>query len=316
VGVEGDLAGGRVGITRRTFLSGSTAAGVLAVVARLDPLTRHALARGARLVASETVLRPEAIGARPVITLAVDRDTDLFQADFTFYGFSVDKTSKPPALVATATADSDLWVGVVVQLPPQAIAEADYVTPVDPSSDSDLPFDPTPVLSVVAGPSRLAFTFAHGDRIPLPTMTASDLLDWSDWTLNVQPTAVAGTDATTIREPLPIETAVECPYALYLAPVVPPPPVKGRLPAFYTAFDARQDAFTHRGVTECWTATLTGGSFFAEEFGFEYVPDVAAVWASDYDAETSATFQNSVHILYEEYIAPPQVFHVVPEVVT
>jgi hypothetical protein len=147
-------------------------------------------------------------------------------------------------------------------------------------------------------------------------MTAADLLDWSDWTLNVQPTAVAGSGATTIRPPLPIETAVECPYALYLAPVLPPPPEKGRLPIFYTAFDARQDAFTYRGVTECWTATLTGGSVILEELGRDYVPEVAAVWSSDYDTETSATFDNSIHILYQQYFVPPQVFRTVPEVVT
>ena len=111
-------------------------------------------------------LQPVAINvvkpASPVLRFSADRDTDLLLADFSFYGFTVDKTSTPTSLVATATQTSNNWIGVVVQLPPQAIGEADYDWP---HTNSPLPFDPTPVLSQVSGPSRLA--------LPFPPVTGS-----------------------------------------------------------------------------------------------------------------------------------------------
>lgn len=259
-------------------------------------------------------LEPNAIvvvePASPVLTFSADRDTDLLQADFSFYGFTVDKTSTPTSLVATATQTPDNWIGVVVQLPPQAVAEADYYWP---QTSSLLSFDPTPVLSQVSGPSRLAFTFNAGDKIPLPTMTVTDLIDWSGWELYVPPGAVTGTGVSSPTEPSAIQTAIECPLALILAPVVDgraivlrssPSPTTAR--SFFSAkFENPTAPFTSSGnVTECWGTTLSATSTTIGSQGTatsSIVPSVAAVWANDYPAATAdATPQLNLYYAFYE----------------
>jgi hypothetical protein len=245
-------------------------------------------------------LRPGGIhvlrAASPVLKFSAERDTDLLLADFTFYGFTVDKSSNPTSLVATATQTPDNWIGVVVQLPPQAIGEADYDSP----QKSPLPpFDPTPVLSQVSGPSRLAFTFSPDDRIPLPTMTVADLIDWSRWELHVPSAAVTGTGASP-TEPGTIQTAIECPLALFLAPVVEgQTTLPGALSthgilhsSFTTQFENRTEPFVSSGkVTECWATSLSGKRTIVTQFNTvtsAIVPSVAVVWASDYAPPDSA----------------------------
>jgi hypothetical protein len=265
-------------------------------------------------------LQPGAINAEPalpVLTFSADRDTDLLLADFSFYGFTVDKTSHPKALVATAIQTPDNWIGVVVKLPPQAIGEADYDWPSTSSSPS---FDPTPVLSQVSGQSWLAFTFTTNARIPLPTMTVADLLDWSDWELNVPPTAVTGTGASP-TEPSTLQTAIECPLALFLAPVVDGQttlPGSFGIPtnvhsSFATQFENRTEPFTSSGkVTECWATSLTGTRTVVTQFSTvtsPIVPSVAAVWASDYTPPGSADAPDATpetNIVYSFYQQPAQ----------
>ncbi len=265
-------------------------------------------------------LQPGAINvveaALPVLSFSADRDTDLLLADFSFYGFTVDKTSSPTSLVATATQTPDNWIGVVVQLPPQAIGEADYDWPPVPSPP---PFDPTPVLSQVSGPSRLAFTFTTDDRIPLPTMTVADLIDWSNWELNVPPAAVTGTGASP-AEPSMIQTAIECPLALFLAPVVEG---KTTLPgtfatpillhsSFSTQFENRTEPFVSSGkVTECWATSLSGKrTTLTTHLGTvtsAIVPSVAVVWASDYGPpDTTPDATPETNIDYSFYQPPAQ----------
>jgi len=264
-------------------------------------------------------LQPDAINvvepASPVLRFSADRDTDLLLADFSFYGFTVDKTSTPTSLVATATQTSDNWIGVVVQLPPQAIGEADYDWP---QKLSPLSFDPTPVLSQVSGPSRLAFTFTTGDSIPLPTMTVADLIDWSKWQLNVPSAAVTGTGIVSPTEPSAIQTAIECPLALFLAPVVAgQTTVRGSFAMqigvhsfFATRFENRTEPFVSSGnVTECWATSLSGYRTTISPQGTvtsAIVPSVAAVWASDYDSPPGSSATPQQNILYTFYQAPPQ----------
>jgi hypothetical protein len=235
------------------------------------------------------------------LTLAAERDSDLFLADFSFHGFTVDKTLSPTSLVATAEQTSDNWIGVVVQLPPQAIGEADYDFP----STANIPYDPSPVLSQVSGPSRLAFTFTTGDKIPLPTMTVADLLDWSGWDLNVQSTAQEGTGFESAFEPTGIQTAIECPLALFLAPVVDDES-KIILDRFTTQFENRTAPFvSSRQVTECWTTSLTSTEtefFLGGRSSGEIDPAVAVVWATDY---LSGNATPQAFIQYDEYLAPP-----------
>jgi hypothetical protein len=303
--------------SRRTFLGGAATSSLVAVGLRVSPpLLRTAVHRAGSSTRLDDAVEPDfAIivePAEPVLTLSVDRDTDMMLADFSFYGFTVDKTSSPTRLVATTAQTNENWIGVVVQLAPQAIGEADYAYP--PANPS-IPFDPTPVLSQVAGPSRLAFTFTTGDAIPLPTMTAADLLDWSGWTLSVAPTALTGTVYEAAVEPRSFQTSIEAPLALFLSPVV-----DGQDLFYYnftTQFENRYEPFTSpRKVTECWTTELTstvttriiildanfvGGTSVG-------VPQVAAVWASDYSTDyVIDSADNATPQQYIQYSQSPPV---------
>ena len=81
----------------------------------------------------------------------------------------------------------DNWI--IVQFPPQAIGEGVYNERSYPPPKSTL--DSPPMLSVLSGPSQLAFYDPQGcRRSRFTTMTVDDLLDWSTWTLLVPPVAV------------------------------------------------------------------------------------------------------------------------------
>jgi len=299
------VPGGRRAFSRRAFLGGAASLTLVAVAVRLDPsgagAAEQALTDG-RFQLDSVGVEP----AQPVLPLVAERASDLLLVDFTFYGFTVDKTSHPVSLKATATQTADNWIGVVVTLPPQAVGEAEYFyPPVNPN----IAYDPTPVLSQVSGPTRLAFTFTTGDSIPLPTMTVEDLLDWSGWDLNVPVTAQAGSGAPLPVEPTTIQTAIECPLALYLAPVVDPavdgPDVTNKsINGFSTYFANRTAPFvSSEQVTECWTTSLTSYVTGVHLGGDpQLVPTVAAVWADDY-LTGNATPQE--FIVYGEYEAPP-----------
>lgn len=271
--------------SRRVFLRNSAGAGLFALTVKLDPSFGRQLDRGAALLLSEHHLSPHQVGATPSLELSVERPEDMALVDFSFYGFELDTSSKPKALVAVKQGDADIFVGVVAQLPPQAIGEGDYAWT---SSGPDV--DPTPVLSQLAGPTRLAFRFDKGGRIPLPTMTSADLLDWAGWTLNVQPTAQSGSRSQQIRQPEPFETAIEVPLALFLAPVT-----YSKGPDF-SRFAARTEPLTYKAVTDCWTTTLVGRG----------TPLVSAVWASDY-GESGLGATPQTNIVYGFYEAPPKI---------
>jgi hypothetical protein len=156
---------------------------------------------------------------KPDLVISAERGDDLVLLDFLFYGFEL-APGNPPAITPTSTDNL-----LVIQMPPQAIAEGVYSW-----NSSDLHVDPPPILSDLSGPSRLCFRLASGQAIPLPTMTVADLLDWSGWNLVVPAVAqVHGPSLVLDRRgpppPVPtapgdLETAIEFPYALFLAPTV------------------------------------------------------------------------------------------------
>ncbi|HTW98225.1 MAG TPA: hypothetical protein VMD59_05570 [Acidimicrobiales bacterium] len=344
-------------LSRRAFLGG--AAGT-AGFAYLGPfrLLRHALPR--RVVA-RAAARPDDVGIlpRPDLVLTVERPEDLVVLDFSFYGFSLEDGT-PPTIVPS-TSDNT----VVVQFPPQAVAEGEYYWVPQPNGDNDLPVDPPPILSDVAGPSWLCFNLASDQSIPLTTMTAADLLDWSDWTLVVPvaaqvngPTTIlplgSGPDAgssgsagassaagstaasatsnaatsnaatsyaatsyavTTDQSedtrvptaPSSLQTSIEFPYALYLAPAVY---VSGlALFGFTTQFTSRSTPLVSpAGVTDLWSASLGGSPAIRLEGSTStYAPPVSAFWATDYSpptlAEPDATPQE--YIVYGEPLIIP-----------
>jgi hypothetical protein len=231
---------------------------------------------------------------RPDLVISAERGDDLVLLDFLFYGFEL-APGNPPAIIPTSTDNV-----IVVQFPPQAIAEGVYKW-----NSNNLPVDPPPILSDLSGTSRLCFSLPSGQAIPLPTMTAADLLDWSGWNLLVPAVAqVHGPSLLLDRRgpppPVPtapgdLETAIEFPYALFLAPTVY---ASGNPEAgFSTGFTSRATPLVSpAGVVDLWSASLTGSpNQISLEAPSSYVPSVSAVWARDYDATLSATPETNIN---------------------
>lgn len=228
---------------------------------------------------SATLAGIDGIGTPPFF-ITGERDTDLVLLDFAFYGFTLE-TGTPPTLVP---GKENL---VAVQFPPQAMAEGVYqwidanpipFPPPPPPilSPPILGVDPPPILSDVSGPSRLCFSVPPGHGIPLPTMTVSDLIDWRHWSLVVPPVAqVPIPPRSSPIEPDEFQTAIEFPYALFLAPTT----YASGPHAFTTGFAGRrQPLVSPAGVVDLWSASLVG----SQPGSPSYVPKITAVWAVDY----------------------------------
>jgi hypothetical protein len=240
-------------MTRRTML-GSTAA--VAAAAYISRFSNAPFARQLNGIATAFVDEERLAPALPrqgnnIVYLTAERDTDLLLLEFAFDNFSLDSTSDPPALVPGGADNL-----IVVSFPPQAIGEGVY--PLPPGT-----FDPPPVLSVLADPSWLSFSIPASATIPLPTMTVDDVLDWSQWTLLVPTVATVGAKVggKVPLPSLPEESAclIECPWGLYLSPVVNPTVTAsgdGRI-SYVTSFTGTEQPPSTDGVTECWAATLT-----------------------------------------------------------
>jgi hypothetical protein len=237
----------------------------------------------------------------PSYTFSVERDLDLVSLDITFSDF----TYSNKAGVVSLVPGSDALI--VVQFAPQAIGEAAYLwSPTSTDPDPVWEVDPPPVLSVMSGPSRLCFTTGTPVTFSNP-MSVDDLLKWSEWTLLVPATAVAGSDAIAPKPADPTNanvTYIEYPYGLYLSPTVyghqlgqPSQTVnpnivnRGSSPSFSTIFSPTggwKDPAT--SVCDCWSGVLSQTS----ADGTAMVPSVAAVWARDYDQATSATPETQI----------------------
>jgi hypothetical protein len=262
--------GDRAGIlSRRQFLA---IAGGTAALA----MSRGQLIRQARRAAKNFIA--DAAADAPDISLTVERDVDLLALEFQFFGFTL-QSGQPPAIVPTTNNNT-----IVVTFPPQTIGEAVY-----PYSGSG-PFavDPPPILSDLGAPSRLAFTLNPQQRIPLPTMTAADLLSWDSWFLKVAPAAESDNvsrreDPNPIRAINPDETQIECPYALYLSPT--------DLAGFHHRLQPLTIDDTGFGgaVTDCWTTALTAAdqrivAAYARDYPGSGVADATQEMVIDYQA--------------------------------
>ncbi|MGO9560883.1 MAG: hypothetical protein ACLPQS_01260 [Acidimicrobiales bacterium] len=219
---SGELGPERASITRRRFLGGSAAVALAAVMAGKSGAIEDLITS---LAGDDPETRPNGVSSHktgpggPSFVFSVVRPSDLVLLDFSFYGFEREVISDVTTLVPTSTSNV-----IVVQFPPQAIGEAVYTY----HGGSKWYVDPPPVLSALSGPSWLCFTVAEADNVPFPTMTAADLLDWSDWTM-LMPAQAGVSDATRAERghdeprttaPNPKLTAIEYPYALYLAPTI------------------------------------------------------------------------------------------------
>jgi hypothetical protein len=291
---------GRLAFSRRQFLAGSAALSLGAVMAgRRDQIGRLLADLGGTPAAAalpETLVAP-----KPSFTFSVERDTDLALLDVAFYNFSktydisfngIRRTEVlTPKLVPTGSDNV-----ITVQLPPQSIAEAAY----NFVEGETWYVDPPPVLSAVSGPTLLCFTLATDDAVVFSTMTAADLLDWSNWTLLVPaPAQVNGAGPTpngpakTLPTPIPapanplsshMVTYIEYPYGLYLAPTVFNSGSASE--RFLTTFTGRTTPLVSPdNVADCWTAVLAQTN---ASDGSARVATAAAVWADDYGASYSA----------------------------
>ena len=304
-GADSSHPSARREVTRRRFLGGAViGAGVVfaTVLEEKDGTAVTPLTGGG----PSGIPRPAALGGSaspanvaPDFVLSGERDADLCLLDFFFYGFSVDTSTTPRAIVPT-TSDNT----IVVRFPPQAIGEAIYKFQNGPIEygPTELPMDPPPVLSAMAGPSQLSFTVTLDTRIPLHTMTVADLLDWSGWQLNAPPVAQVGGSGGILPSidpggtgdgtPLPsrpgqLDTAIEFPYALFVAPTV----YTGGLGTgmFVSAFDNRPAPLVSSAkVNDLFVSTLTRRSFF---FEVPETPELSAVWARDFSSYDSPPHQ-------------------------
>jgi hypothetical protein len=294
-------------ISRRTFLGGAAGAASMVYLRPFRLLAR-------RPAAASTGPGTNPIGivnGGPDIVLSVERQEDLVLLDFSFYGFSLQDGS-PPTIVPNDPSNNT----IVVQFPPQAIAEAEYCWTQPTPGNYILPVDPPPILSDLSGTSRLCFTTSQS--IPLTTLTPSDVLDWSQWSLLVPPVAevgiVLGTSGPPSSPPSYFQTAIEFPYALFLSPVVHVGPALGN--SFSTAFTSRPAPLVSpSGVVDLWSTELTGAWTGGFVSGTEtaqivighpqtpFVPMVSAVWASDFDTQLLSDATPEDYIDYGEPIS-------------
>ena len=298
--VSGESTNGPWIVTRRQVLGSGVAVSLGAVLIKYDPQLHNAAAIENVLIGDVVHNVIVVAPAQPALHFSVERPDDLLLLDITFYGFTLVKGATYPSLVATTAKTIYNWIGVIVQFPPQAIGEGNYIE-INPTPP--IPFDPTPVLSQVSGPSRLAFTFNHGDKIPLPHGDLADLLNWTGWRLNVPPTALTGTGLANPVKPKIYETAIECPLDMFLTPVVDgsTSAIKGY---FSTKFTNRTAPFASpHQVVECWTTSLSSIYSIITSKGLYtqvLTPSVAAVWANDYPSN-SANATDEEYIVYDPY---------------
>jgi hypothetical protein len=296
-------------VSRRQVLGGSVGLGVGSLLVKYDP-NLHEPDQLRNVIINDN---PEAVvvitPAVPKVHFTLERPEDMVLLDITFCGFTLIKGTKYPSLKATTAKTISNWIGVIVQFPPQHIGEGDYAEP-QPQKPIPEPllFDPTPVVSQMAGPSRLCFTMKTGDTIPLPTGNVSDLLDWSGWNLSVPRGATSGSGIQNPLVPAVYETAIEAPILLYLSPVVYPGTniTKGIVS---TKFVSRNKPFTQpkTNVTELWTANLVSTYSVLTGKGLQVsslTPSIAAPWCIDYNTASPGQTPES-YIIYDMYVAPP-----------
>jgi hypothetical protein len=292
-------------VSRRQFIGVAASLSLVGVLVDHDPVLHEGLVPEFQLLGDSPKSLVIIQAAHPILDLTVERDTDLFLANFTFCGFTFEK--RPGGvltLVASAAKATDTWIGVIVQLPPQSVAEGDY----EEEAPGKLQFDPKPILSQVAGPTRLAFTFQHGDTIPLPTKTVADLIDWGGWDLNVTDTSISGTSIVEPTKPTGLQTWIEAPVGLVLSPVTYNS-VLGSKYNYSTRFSNRTEPLvSSRDVVDCWTTSLVSSVF--TDFNLHplttaLTPSVAAVWATDYDVSAPGLLPEN-YIQYDLYEAPPK----------
>ncbi len=174
---------------------------------------------------------------------------------------------------------------LIVQFPPQAIAEKAYFEVAKnvpdsstPPQSGDDPLDPPGSVPVrMSGASRLVFRLPKSVEHVAFRMDA--LLDWSAFDLVLSDTALGKPKAPPIVAPSALETALEIPYRLFLSPCNDVGWAHAHAPS------------THAGRTELWhtrigkvvsVQTKTGSRSEVVEAGIKDTVPLRAIWSPDF----------------------------------
>jgi hypothetical protein len=225
------------------------------------------------------------------LTIALLRPDDLLTVTIEAQNLKLDtKDPKNPMLVVDKASEPAY---LIVSFPPQAITEKAYfetgnvtaeppfnqVPPgTPPLGNGNDPLDPagqTP--SRMSGPSRLVFQLPKKlTRIPYQLKS---LLDWSQLTLVVSPTAEGKLLPPPIVAPTALQTSIELPYRLMLSPSTGVSWVNALLPV------------THQGRTELWhtrlakiikKSTKSGVTVSFREASLTNPIPLRAIWSPDF----------------------------------
>jgi hypothetical protein len=199
------------------------------------------------------------------------RPDDLLALTVELIGLAIDQSQGSPRLVRTS-AGQDAFL--IVHFPPQHMAESGLSANGNPSTTAA-----GPVMSVLAGPSRLAFRIPS--NLPSIPLTLEALLDWASYELQVASNALPdfGQDTQVVplftqpprpHSPAANETAIEMPYRLILSPdssaawAHSPKPVvspEGLIELWHTrlSFSTKPVASKRPIVRAIWTPDLEGG---------------------------------------------------------
>jgi hypothetical protein len=217
------------------------------------------------------------------------RPDDLLDLQIEGINLKLDATaSEEPTLLVD---DPQQAAYLVVTFPPQTISEMAHfessglkpnppASP-DPPGDPDAsrptdPLDPPGIagghcnVAQLAHPSRLVFKVPADAHI---SYSIAGLLDWSRLSLNVSPLAAIPPNpsqdqiavAPPITPPLPIETALEVPYRLWISPNSD------------VVWTHRRTPFTMGGQTELWHTIA------ADPAAPDNPVPLRAIWSPDYD---------------------------------
>lgn len=214
----------------------------------------------------------------PSFTTVLRRREDFLRLRYEFYNLRLDTSGQHPQLVRK---NPDAAAHIVVVFPAQALAEEafyerdpDTEEEGEPAPDEDP--GPPPVGARLGGESRLAYLVpASVTAVPY---SVEALLGWNIWALQVPPAALppgaggrrSGFVAPPLRAPTALETAIELPWWLLLAP------------HDQAAWAHATQPVTRNGRTELWHTRLgvadgLGGVDGADED----LRTVRAVWTRD-----------------------------------
>lgn len=216
----------------------------------------------------------------PTLVFDALRPDDLLFVQFEARNLRLDVSdAADPRLVV---ADTSKRAYLAVHFPPQSIFERAYFetaanisNPPGPPlpGTGETPDPPGSVPRRIAGTSRLVFRLPSSlHELPF---RLDALLDWSSFELMLSPTALGTSAPPPLAAPTALETALELPYRLVVAPAT-------RKVGWVHA----RDPITHAGRTELWHTRLArqtaSGKPRLEEASSTHTLPLRAIWSPDF----------------------------------